>query len=205
MRIGKYSFITLLIILMAGVHSYGQPVKAPSQDGLERFDQEHSFMPIQPEDISERLRQIMSTIMKTEKPDHADLPQTDDKDALPIQEYAFSATEFGRENPFMPLTMEDVRSMRNDQRERESKEPNKPPSPLVRLTAVFLVSGARSGESTATIEEDGVSRSISVGDTVMGMEVMEIRRGEIILSGEAGTYTMMLGIPHNMAEFPRKR
>ena len=65
-----------------------------------------------------------------------------------------------------------------------------------RLIAIFV-----GDASYAIIEEYGISRSVYVGDTVAGMKVMEIRRGEVSMSKGDKSLTMTLGVlPKAMEE-----
>ena len=64
--------------------------------------------------------------------------------------------------------------------------------PVIRLVAIFFVDGARGGGATAIIEENGISRSVSTGEIVAGMKLLEIRRGEIILGKGDKTCIMTL-------------
>jgi len=101
-------------------------------------------------------------------------------------QYPVSRIEFGRENPFMPLIVEHaIRSV---------VKPDKPDSRRaglldVRLTAIFV-----GDASYAIIEEEGISRCVYVGDTVAGMKVLEIRRGEVILSKGDKRQAIILGV-----------
>jgi len=56
------------------------------------------------------------------------------------------------------------------------------PHPVVRLTATFTVTKPRKRKPAAIIEENGVSRFVSVGDTIIGMTILEIQRGKVILN-----------------------
>jgi hypothetical protein len=123
-----------------------------------------------------------------------------------VEEYELSSAGFGREHPFRPLISRDiVRIMDNAEPEMDSKiaaesiiddGSNIKSS---RLTSVFIVNNAPE-KSTAIIEENGVSRSISIGDTVSGMEVLEIHRGEIILYGKGEKYAMNLNSASEILE-----
>jgi hypothetical protein len=46
---------------------------------------------------------------------------------------------------------------------------------------------------TAILKVDGADKSVSVGDTVSGMKVSEIRSGEVLLDKGGKKYTIALG------------
>ena len=66
--------------------------------------------------------------------------------------------------------------------------------PTIRLTATFISTGLRRSKTTVIVEESGVSRFISVGDTVAGMTVAEIQRGKVILNRGGKKCVMTLGL-----------
>ncbi len=170
MKIQKYNSITLLLLMLTmGVYVCVQSAAEPSTET---------------NGINGRLKQLMSLLMTTD--------ETGQKRSLP-------SNQFGRKNPFMPLMAENMdgiaaynHSIMPEPDSRGSRE-----EPSIRLTAVFIVTSARGAKNTATIEENGVSRSVSIGDTIAGMEVMEIRRGEVILSSETKKHTMTIVTPLN--------
>ena len=101
-------------------------------------------------------------------------------------QYPVSSIEFGRENPFTPLIVEHaIRSVVKP----DNPESRKAGLLDVRLTAIFV-----GDASYAIIEEEGISRCVYVGDTVAGMKVLEIRRGEVILSKGDKRQAIILGV-----------
>lgn len=106
----------------------------------------------------------------------------------------------------MPLIMVDTDAAaiykRSTMDRAELNPNNSDKNSSIQLTAVFVVTSARGGKNTANIEEKGLSRSISVGDTVAGMEVVEIRRGEVVLESGTEKHTMTLGDPFKAKSDP---
>lgn len=103
---------------------------------------------------------------------------------------------YGREHPFKPLTKK-AQNADNFKDASDTKIPaNTPSKPQsgIQLTAIFAATDLQNEESTAIIEEDGVGRSISVGDIVAEMTVKEILRGTIILCKNNMEYTVQLGV-----------
>jgi hypothetical protein len=112
-----------------------------------------------------------------------------------------NSSEFGRENPFMPLiteaqdarhkTAESLKSLKslNDLNDLNMKRLESSADSVIRLTAIFVANA-----SSAIIEENGLSRSVYVGDMAAGMRVIEIRRGEVILGRGSKRYAVTLGI-----------
>jgi len=121
--------------------------------------------------------------------------------------------EFGRENPFTPLVADgkNTRAGGRDNRrvdnnmgnfaegfkvlekilnpviENKGKTVPKKTGPDLRLTLII-------NEEVAVFEEGNVSRNVTVGDTVAGMKVMEIRKEEVILGEGDKKYTIKLGV-----------
>ncbi len=111
------------------------------------------------------------------------------------------SSDFGRENPFMPLVLKSPikKAKRNSSSTSEAMKSrtdtgSPDAEPAIRLMAIIMPGGAQSGRATAIIEENGVSRSVSVGDTVAEMEVLEIRRGEVSLNKGDEVYKLTLGV-----------
>jgi hypothetical protein len=110
---------------------------------------------------------------------------------IPVQSRVLPANEFGRDNPFVPLwsptggrnTVIEVKAknpMDEDAATKVTakaivKKPEAPPLPNVRLSLVI-------DGSTAIFEENKASKVASVGDTISGMRVLEIRKNEAVLS-----------------------
>lgn len=132
-------------------------------------------------------------------PTRKSLPSRDNSGAKeePAPKLNLPPGEFGRENPFMPLvgrrTEVEVSKPVVEKKEEEKPKPEErkpePPKPLpvVSLTAIV-------GQNAAIFEENGVSRTVSTGDTVAGLNVLEIRRGEVVLGKGSKKYTVTLGV-----------
>lgn len=106
------------------------------------------------------------------------------------RKYQLAPSELGRENPFMPLIVKHSDRNRGATDRSARVNPDGDGSiadPVIRLTAII-------NETKAIIEEGGISRSISVGDTIARMKVVEIRRGKIILDKKDRRYTIKLGV-----------
>lgn len=101
-----------------------------------------------------------------------------------------------KKNPFTPLTAKRVNRNAVKKASPVSRTPQVKvePRPVVRLTATFTVTKPRKRKSTAMIEENGVSRFVSVGDKIMGMTIAEIQRGKVILNRGGKKWLVKLGL-----------
>ncbi len=110
---------------------------------------------------------------------------------------------YGRQNPFVPL----VSSKSSGEAE---KNPIVEPPPINRIiqTRPYLpvkqeksITKPKSSlrltlildGTSAVFEENNVSKSVSVGDTVAGMKVLEIGKSEVVLGKGDKKYTVMMG------------
>ncbi len=93
-----------------------------------------------------------------------------------------SPREYGRENPFEPVVK---KSSTRSNAKKPKTTVSKPKEITIHLSAIL-------GE-TAILKVDGADKSVSVGDTVNGMKVSEIRNGEILLDKAGKTHTIALG------------
>ena len=105
---------------------------------------------------------------------------------IPVNLRILPANEFGRDNPFVPLMGVSVKTPMADLSERKlmavnmdkakpiAKKPEPPPLPNVRLS--LAIDG-----STAIFDDNKASKVASIGDTVSGMKVLEIRGNEAVL------------------------
>lgn len=113
-----------------------------------------------------------------------------DQEDIPIELRILSSEEFGRDNPFVPL----VSSAKNIPQAKTNTEPvqnyldpserkylppptpvaKKPDLPDVRLTLVI-------DEGTAIFEENRSSKVLTVGETIGGMKIQEIRKDGALL------------------------
>lgn len=92
-----------------------------------------------------------------------------------------SPQEYGRENPFEPV----VKKSRARRSSTKKATANKPKQVTIHLSAIL--------GGTAILKVDGADKSVSVGDTVSGMKVSEIRSGEVLLDKAGKQYTIALG------------
>ncbi len=134
----------------------------------------------------------------TQKPDPSAQADSDESEDY-NPETSLSPREYGRENPFAPLVAESRRSTRRAAnttavsriiRSDATRTETKAEETTISLTAVL-------GDA-AIFEERGLSRSVSVGETIAGMEVLEIRNDEVVLSKENKGYRMTLGAQLNV-------
>lgn len=109
---------------------------------------------------------------------------------------ASKGTKSSRKNPFTPLTAKRVNGNAVKKASTVSRIPKAKvePRPVVRLTATFTVTKPRKRKSIAVIEENGVSRFVSVGDTIIGMTIVEIQRGKVILNRGGKKCLVKLGL-----------
>jgi len=205
MKIRKYSLILSRLLLILGISFYVIPMYAQSQITEEqtirmRADSSNeSNMPVETEDAGKLLRQIMSLItsLNESRRPGSENPSWMYEFDPPTQKIGrnLPPSEFGRENPFKPLMAEDTDRLvvHNSSAENNGTPGFDGKEPSIRLTAVFIMDGKRESGNKATIEENGVSRSVSVGDTVAGMEIIDIRRGEVVLGSETRKRKIKLG------------
>ena len=106
---------------------------------------------------------------------------------------SLSPREYGRENPFVPLVRSRLAGRArttNRSKTTQTKTTESEPKAeiVIRLTAIL-------GENSAIFNEGGADRSISVGDTVGGMKVLEIRisEGKVVLGKGDEKRTIELG------------
>lgn len=92
-----------------------------------------------------------------------------------------SPREYGRENPFEPVVKKSSARRSNTKKTTA----NKPKQVTIHLSAIL--------GGTAILKVDGADKSVSVGDTVSGMKVSEIRSGEILLDKGGKQHTIALG------------
>ena len=102
----------------------------------------------------------------------------------------------GGRNLFMPLIMgRTTENTVNDAYSARKATGTKVEArPVIRLTATFTATGLRRARPTVIIEENGVSRFVSVGGTIAGMTVVEIQRGKVILNRGDRKCVMTLGL-----------
>lgn len=115
---------------------------------------------------------------------------------------SLSSIKLGRKNPFMPLVF--VNSVKSNQRKsssatREVMQPeidavSSDEEPVIRLMAILISSGAQGEKPMAIIEENSIGKSVSVGDTVAGMEVVEIRLDQVSLNKGDEFRSLTLGV-----------
>ena len=114
-----------------------------------------------------------------------------------------SSKEFGRENPFQPLGLfaekSNIASSRtkiiqaNEDRLAAKSIPRSPEPPkkakvLPNVKLTLIIDG-----NTAIFEDNHNSKVASIGDSVAGMKIVEIRNSEAILDGGDKKYMVLLG------------
>ena len=181
MRIRRYETIILLLLLALLIrsHVYGQPPENQYQDDSTGANNTYG-----------RIMQFVSQILKQSR---IMSPKSHVQHSASV---ARNPDEFGRKNPFMPLIVgHTTESVTDDAPATEATvKPKSELKPIIRLTAIYTATGFGRDKPTAIIEEGGVGRFIFVGDTVAGMTVAEIRRGEVILSKGDKKCVAKLGI-----------
>ena len=196
MKIRRYGIATSLLFLAFLMRSdvYGRLTESlvtnvPRQSEREHWSGKTSVPSAQSNDIYGRLTKLLSLVLEQSKTP----PPKIHTSVQPATRYS---DEFGREHPFMPLTVtHKPKSVTGVALTVEKTAQPKPePEPSIRLTTVFAATGSHGGKTTAIIEENGINRSISIGDTVAGMTVAEIKRGEVILSKGDKKCVMKLGV-----------
>jgi len=166
MKIKKYEITILLLFLTFSMQldAYGQLPENEIGQSYHRRIRDHSMYG--------RFTELMTEMLSL-TPNVPSAPHTSNRSIS------------GRKNPFTPLTKA-KRITRNtkDEASTVSRTPQaKPePCPVARLTTTFTVTDSRKNRSTAIVEESGISRFVSVGDTIVGMTIVEIQRGKVILS-----------------------
>lgn len=113
-----------------------------------------------------------------------------------VKQRASKGMKSSMKNPFTPLTAKRVKVKAVKKASQVSGTPQVKvePGPVVRLTATFTATNPRKRKSTAMIEENGVSRFVSVGDKIMGMTIAEIQRGKVILNRGGKKCLVKLGL-----------
>jgi hypothetical protein len=121
-----------------------------------------------------------------------------DPEDIPVQLRVLPISEFGRDNPFVPLMGVSVKTPMADLSERKlmavnmdkakpiAKKPEPPPLPNVRLS--LAIDG-----STAIFDDNKASKVASIGDTVSGMKVLEIRGNEAVLGSGTKKFIVSQG------------
>jgi hypothetical protein len=114
----------------------------------------------------------------------------------PIDPPKKTSFAYTRENPFLPLISEQSPNAVKPAPQKIVDEKEKKPEPPkiekpVREVMVSL-NGVISGDS-AFFSEDGLSKTLSVGETIAGMKILEINKGEVILIKDNLRYRMKTG------------
>lgn len=106
-----------------------------------------------------------------------------------------STLSYKRENPFIPLISEQSQSnlkATSEKKEEEEKKPEpqkieKPPKEVtIRLNGVIA-------GNTAFFNEDGINRTLYIGDIISGMRILEINSGEVVLNKDNMRYKIKTG------------
>lgn len=187
----KYKTMALLlsILLLIGVAGCGKSKVSKGKEKTPQVAQDASNIPAN----NESANPTLSTASIVEQED------------IPIELRILSPEEFGRDNPFLPLTASaksaqltksKIELMSNyiDKSEQKYLPPIMPDVtakkseilPDVRLTLVI-------DGNTAIFEENRTSRVLSVGETVGGMKIQEIKRDGAVLVNGNKKYTASPG------------
>ena len=155
--------------------------------GIDRCDRSETSPP-----AAETVQADSSPSSQTPPP-----PKQEDEDSDDVMEAdpnsSLSPREYGRENPFVPLVRSRLagraRTTNRSRTTQTQTTESKPKAEIViRLTAIL-------GDNSAIFNEGGADKSISVGDTVGGMKVLEIQidEGKVVLGKGDEKRTIALG------------
>jgi hypothetical protein len=187
----KYKVIALLLslVLVIGLASCGSKSKktASKKGSVKQVAQE--------------------PVSQTANPLPQAVPASVTEEDVPIGVRNLSPDEFGRDNPFVPLLAQMTQagkkpSLTTDDKSRliEANEARLMPKavkatevikkadvlPDVRLTLVI-------DGNTAIFDENRISKVASIGDSIAGMKILEIKNNEAILGGGDKKYSVALG------------
>jgi type II secretory pathway component PulC len=121
-------------------------------------------------------------------PPKQEAEQVDDELTLENPNESLSPREYGRENPFEPLVRSSSARRSSTPRSNARETTDTKPKIVIRLTAIL-------GENSAIFNEGGADKSVSVGDTIGGMAVLEIQinEGKVVLGKGDEKRTISLG------------
>lgn len=175
-NIFKLTAILLSIVLIVGIAGCGGKSKTSKSKSV-----------IQEASAQESITLVSTASTGTVEPED-----------IPVNLRVLPANEFGREDPFVPLAGVSVKTQMADLSERKlmtvnmdkvkpiTKKPEPSPLPNVRLS--LAIDG-----STAIFDDNKASKVASVGDTVSGMKVLEIRGNEAVLGSGSKKYIVSQG------------
>jgi len=178
-NIFKLTAILLSIVLIVGIAGCGGKSKTSKNKSV-----------IQKASVQDAT--IVNTPVSTVSTNNAD------PEDIPVQLRVLPINEFGRDNPFVPLMGVSVKTPMADLSERKlmavnmdkakpiAKKPEPPPLPNVRLS--LAIDG-----STAIFDDNKASKVASIGDTVSGMKVLEIRGNEAVLGSGTKKFIVSQG------------
>ena len=92
--------------------------------------------------------------------------------------------DYGRDDPFLPLVVRSQRRAAPQSNTPAAKEEEEKKT-TIRLSAIL--------GDVAIFDEDGESKSVSLGETIADLVVSDIGDGEVTLDGTEETYTIRLG------------
>lgn len=171
--------ILLSIVLIVGIAGCGGKTKTSKSKSVIK-------------EASAQDATIVNTSVSTVSTNNAD------PEDISVQLRVLPINEFGRDNPFVPLMGVCVKTPMADLSERKlmavnmdnakpvAKKPEPPPLPNVRLSLVI-------DGSTAIFDDSKASKVASVGDTVSGMKVLEIRGNEAVLGSGTKKFIVSQG------------
>jgi hypothetical protein len=182
-KIFRLIAILLSVILIVGIAGCGGKSKTSKNSKKKSAIQE----------VSAQDTTIVNTPVSTMPKNNAD------PEDISVQLRVLPINEFGRDNPFVPLMGASVKTPMADLSERKpmavvnmdnakpvAKKPEPPPLPNVRLS--LAIDG-----STAIFDDNKASKVASVGDTVSGMKVLEIRGNEAVLGSGTKKFIVSQG------------
>ncbi len=162
--------------------------------GIDRCDRSEASQPEASSPAAETVQADNSPSNQTPPPsERKDEDKGNDELTADNPNSSLSPREYGRENPFEPL----VRSRpagrgrttgRSNTAQKKTTAKKPEAERVVRLTAIL-------GENSAIFKENGADKSVSIGDAVGGMKVLEIRinEGKVVLSKGDEKLTIALG------------
>jgi len=178
MKIRATGIIVLLscTVFMLGINGCDQSEKNSSQ--AKTVHSETSFSSQKPSPPAEQADNKEPVVDNPTGNKATEDDAQEDKKALRL-----SPREYGRENPFEPVVKKSL--ARKSNVKRPSTTVNKREEITIHLTAVL--------GKTAILRVDSVDKPVSVGDTVNGMKILEIRSGEVLLDKGGKKHTIALG------------
>ena len=109
-----------------------------------------------------------------------------------------SLHRYARENPFIPLVVgynktneKPVIQQDNEAKDNNTDRPKTPEEKPIQMITIRLIGIV--GDSTAFFDEGGLTRTVSAGDFIAKIKVLEIRDDEVTLSKNRIEYKVKTG------------